>query len=363
MSFNIAAMTQLTDEQKTAIIRKEVAAASRALMAKYPILKHQDAIGFGIFLTSVAMIALGGLGYLLWGISAWLVIPWCAFWMSLLHELEHDLIHWMYFKKNKFLHNLMLGVGWVLRPLTINPWFRRDLHFHHHKYSGTLHDVEERGVTNGEKWSFKRLISLPDLVLGGILRASTIRRDIIASVQKGDITRDQALRFKYIKQYGMLPFSILAYLVWYVFLGHHAIHGLSALFGWGYESPAWLQAQFSWITPLVVILIAPNILRQFCLHFITSSMHYFGDVEPGNIMQQTQVLNVWWLFPFQLFCFNFGSTHAIHHFVVNETFYIRQLTAARAHQVMKEMGVRFNDLGSFRRANRYNTELDNAVLA
>jgi len=55
----------------------------------------------------------------------------------------------------------------------------------------------------------------------------------------------------------------------------------------------------------------------------------------------------------QLFCFNFGSTHAIHHFVVKEPFYMRQWTAAYAHQLMREMGVRFNDLGSFRRANSF----------
>ncbi|HRB93025.1 MAG TPA: hypothetical protein PLT17_06445 [Chitinophagales bacterium] len=92
---------------------------------------------------------------------------------------------------------------------------------------------------------------------------------------------------------------------------------------------------------------------MYCLHFITSNMHYYGDVEAGNIMQQTQVLNKWYFIPFQLFCFNFGSTHAIHHFVVNETFYIRQLTATKAHSVMREQGVRFNDLGTFTRANRY----------
>jgi hypothetical protein len=83
-------------------------------------------------------------------------------------------------------------------------------------------------------------------------------------------------------------------------------------------------------------------------------MHYFGDVESGNVIQQTQILNIWWTFPLQLFCFFFGWTHAIHHFVVNETFYIRHLTRKNAHKIMKENGVRFNDLGTFKRANRYN---------
>jgi hypothetical protein len=59
------------------------------------------------------------------------------------------------------------------------------------------------------------------------------------------------------------------------------------------------------------------------------------------------------MLPFQLFCFNFGSTHAIHHFVVRDPFYIRQLTARTAHAALREVGVRFNDVGTFRRANRW----------
>jgi hypothetical protein len=39
--------------------------------------------------------------------------------------------------------------------------------------------------------------------------------------------------------------------------------------------------------------------------------------------------------------------------VVKEPFCIRQITAGRAHQVMREMGVRFDDVGSFARANRW----------
>ena len=352
----------LTDDQKTVRIRKAAIQAGKDIRRKYPILQHQDAIGFGIFLTCVVMIAGASILYLKGMLSIWLLIPFNAFWMSLLHELEHDLIHWMYFRKHPWVMNLMLGVGWILRPLTINPWFRRELHFHHHKYSGTLHDVEERGITNGEKWSLKRLISTPDLLLGGILRAASIRNDLINEVKIGHLPREQALRFKFFKMYGMLPFTIFMHLVWYVFVIHHLIHGLSGLFDLGYESPVWLEAQFSWINPLVAILVIPNLLRQFCLHFISSNMHYLGDVEPGNVIQQTQVLSTWWTFPFQLFCFFFGHTHAIHHFHVNETFYNRHLTRKEVLKVMKENGVRFNDTGTFRRANRWN-ESKEVVLA
>ena len=100
--------------------------------------------------------------------------------------------------------------------------------------------------------------------------------------------------------------------------------------------------------------IGPNVLRVACLHFLSSNMHYFGDVEEGNVIEQTQVLNRWWLLPLQLFCCNFGSTHGIHHFVPGDPFYLRQMTTRAAHHAMRANGVRFNDMGTFRRANRFN---------
>ena len=104
------------------------------------------------------------------------------------------------------------------------------------------------------------------------------------------------------------------------------------------------------------IFVILNLIRQFCLHFITSNMHYYGDIEDGNLLQQTQELNVWWTWSFQLFCFNFEATHSIHHFVVNETFYNRQLIVRKAHEIMKAGGVPFNDFQSFFRNNNYHTK-------
>lgn len=42
--------------------------------------------------------------------------------------------------------------------------------------------------------------------------------------------------------------------------------------------------------------------------------------------------------------------------MVKGPFYIRQLTAPVAHRVMREMGVRFNDFGTFARANRWQAQ-------
>ena len=42
-------LKNVADEQRTKIIRKEVQLASKAFRSKYPIFKHQNAIGFFIF--------------------------------------------------------------------------------------------------------------------------------------------------------------------------------------------------------------------------------------------------------------------------------------------------------------------------
>src|SRR5262249_15127832 len=152
---------------------------------------------------------------------------------------------------------------------------------------------------------------------------------------------------------GYTPLGLISWGLWYAFLGFHGASGIGSLMGRGIDWSALTVTRMHWVDLLVVTWVAPNVLRTFCLHFVTSNMHYFGDVESGNVLLQTQVLNPWWLLPAQLFCFNFGSTHAIHHFVVKEPFYLRQMTAPVAHAVMREMGVRFNDFGTFRRGNRY----------
>ena len=140
-----------------------VLAEGDRIRAKYPILQHQDAIGMAILLFSMAGAALTGWAYLE-GMLAWYVtIPVIAIFLSFTHELEHDLIHYMYFRKNKLMHNLMMALVWVARPSTVNPWLRRHLHLHHHKHSGTETDLEERAITNGERFTPLRLLMMLDL--------------------------------------------------------------------------------------------------------------------------------------------------------------------------------------------------------
>jgi len=347
----------LSSAEKTAYIRKVVLQAGEDLRARHSWLKHQDAIGAGIMIFSLAGMIGSAWLYYNETITWWLCIPLIALFASFIHELEHDLIHTIYFRKKPKINKLMLIIGWIARPSTINPLVRKNLHLHHHKHSGQESDLEERGITNGENWSFKRLVMTGDNKLAKKLRMKTIYQAAYAYIVAQKPKTDAELK-KLIHQQrnSYYPIGTIYYFIWHGWLILQAALILAGLVGLSYELPKGLDTPLAILNFLAVTVMLPCFLRTFCLHFISSNMHYYGDVEDGNVMQQTQVLNVWWLLPFQLFCFNFGATHAIHHFAVKEPFYIRQWTSPTAHKIMREMGVRFNDLGTFKRGNRYHAE-------
>ncbi|MFZ5723083.1 MAG: fatty acid desaturase [Pseudomonadota bacterium] len=348
--------------QQSKLVQQEILAVGDAWRARHPwIAAHTDAIGFTVFLVSCLAIVGTATAYGAGLLPAWATVLVAAFFMSLLHELEHDLIHFMYFRKNAFLHNLMMAGVWLFRPSTISPWVRRRLHLHHHKFSGTESDLEERGITNGVPWGLKRLLMVGDHMLAVYLRPLETRRMIKAFVaaqknatpaEKRAIVRENL--------FGYFPLGIAHYALWHGLVAYYAVTWTAAALGQPPALPAMLaphagllQTLLDGANFLAVTILLPNVLRVFCLHFVSSNMHYYGDVEPGNVIQQTQVWNAWWLAPLHLFCFNFGATHAIHHFVVRDPFYLRQLTAAEAYPILKKYGVRFNDYGTFRRANRW----------
>lgn len=336
-----ASPERLNAQQKSAHIRTVVMARGDELRKQYPILKHQDAIGVGILTFAlVGMLGSAALyieGYMAW----WACLLLNGFFASLTHELEHDLIHSMYFRKKRIPHNIMIGLVWLARPSTINPWIRRHLHLNHHKVSGTETDTEERAITNGEVWGIARFLMVGDNMMSSFIRMLR--------------AKTWALKFSIVKRTLRVyaPLALLNWGAWYVFLGFHAANGIASLMGTPIDWSAQTLEVMSVINIAVVVLVGPNVLRTFCLHFVSSNMHYYGDVGLGNVMQQCQVLNPWWLWPMQAFCFNFGSSHGIHHFVVKEPFYLRQMTVPVAHKVMAQMGVRFNDFGTFGRANRF----------
>src|SRR6478609_6072111 len=152
----------VTDDDKSRVIRGAIRTRSRELRDRHPILKHQSALGATILAASAVIVLGSAVGYIAGAIAWWVALPAAAVAMSLAHEIEHDQIHRLYFKRNKAAQNVMFAVCWLLRPYTISPWARRPLHLLHHEMSGTERDIEERGITNGVAWSPKRLLMMID---------------------------------------------------------------------------------------------------------------------------------------------------------------------------------------------------------
>ncbi len=319
-------------------IRQEIMAEGDRLRARYPLLqrRYQDRIAVAIMAVCLLGMAFMTYAYITWQLSAWVVVPVVAILASLIHELEHDLLHWMYFRDKPWAHHLMLFLGFLVRPNTVLPWIRRQVHIIHHQNSGTEEDLEEYAITNGERWNLLRLLMLADLPF-------TI---LVHNLKKKGLR--EKLSHLGLVAVVLFPLGMMTWLLWYVFLGFHAINYVAAP-QWSTDTLATMHT----INILVAVLIGPNMLRTFCLNFMSSNLHYHGDVERGNLIQETQVFNAWWFLPFNLFSFNVGGTHGIHHFVVREPFWVRQLTAKRAHEVMAQYGVRFNDMQTFLRANRW----------
>ena len=152
---------------------------------------------------------------------------------------------------------------------------------------------------------------------------------------------------------GYFPLGLFYYTAWHAFLLYHLADALARWSGHPFALGPAMQQAVHLLDTAAVVLLAPNALRTFCLHFVSSNMHYYGDIDSRNVVQQTQVWTSPWAAPLHLFCFNFGATHAIHHFVVRDPFYIRQAIAPSVYPLMRAHGVRFNDFGSLRRANRW----------
>jgi fatty acid desaturase len=338
-------MKKRTDQERRSKVQimKSIRREDRLLREKYPVLNHQNTIGMGITLVS----ALGMLGTIyLYGVNlipGWSAILINAILASFLHEIEHDLIHNLYFRESKITQDFMFWIVWIFRGNTVSPWVRRNLHLNHHKESGTQVDVEERMIGNGMKMDWRRILTMIDQPMSFLINGHTMKKEAGKIFHSPTMVR------------GSFPVQFVFQTLWYNYIGWtFGLYLNSLLPGLGYSSivfPEWLIGAKSGLDFIAIVWLIPNFIRQASLQFISSSMHYYGNVE--NVNQQTQVLHPWYLIPFQVFCFNFGSTHSIHHFVVNQPFYLRQMVAPKVHPIMKKYGVRFNDTQSNSRSNAF----------
>lgn len=331
----------LNEMDRVRKINRMIRYSDRKLKRKYPVLLNQDRLGIIIFLLSALLMILTGFGYIQGLLPAYSVIMINAFFASILHELEHDLIHGLYFKET-WLEKMMMWGVWIFRGNTPSPFYRKKIHLLHHRESGQITDIEEQMIGNGMKYGWKRFLVMFDQNLAFLLNAGTVAKTA-PDLKIGEMVKSA------------FPVSAVFTFLLNMIILFNSISFIQSSYFTDFVLPDYFTKVLSVLNIIGVTYVFPNVLRQSCLQFISSNMHYFGDVNRGRegVLEQTQVLNSWIFIPFHIFCFNFGSTHAIHHFTVNQPFYIRQMISSYAHSAMKKYGVRFNDFGTFRRANRY----------
>lgn len=225
MSFS----SEMTDQQKISKVRSVVTQAGDDLRQRFPILKHQNFIGASILFVALAGMILCAFGYAYDILPVWACIPLIAIFASLTHELEHDLIHYMYFKKKPWAHHLMLALVWLARPNTISPWARRTLHLNHHKYSGSEYDLEERGISNGMPWGIKRILVISDQLMTVYLRPFQMYKMIKLFIEKQPENERKSALISQLT--GFFPLSFIYYGLWYVFVIYHVANGIAPLLG------------------------------------------------------------------------------------------------------------------------------------
>jgi fatty acid desaturase len=321
----------------TKAISRAIRDADRRMRERLPVLRHQTALGMGFVALGYTTSAVSALLYINGLIPVWACIVINAMAFAVLREIEHDLIHNLYFKGRRTLQNIVLFLIWPALGNVPSPLYRRKIHLQHHGSSGHEDDLEERLIGNGNGFGLLRWFTMIDTGL-----SSVFRRRELASIP--GFNQNEFLR-------SLVPVNVIFYFLWLSFLGYHGATLAAWLVGVTLELPAWLVPVVAVLNVVAVVWVLPNVIRQACVQVLSSSMHYYGDVE--STVQQTQVLSKWYWQPLQLFSCNFGKSHAIHHFFVAQPFYLRELVRRDAHAAMRSHGVRFDDLGTFSRANRW----------
>lgn len=310
------------DAENLRIVRQRIFQLSENFKRKYPLLKMQDAIGLALMAFSGSAIVLLMYLYLRHGLNGFVYVFMTAFLLAIIHELEHDNIHELYFKDHPWVRHLMLAVGWIFRPNSINPWIRKKIHLHHHQYSGTPEDIEERLLGNGLSYANPIRYLIAWELWFSLLKFKKMKKDSRAFNP-------------IIMILSSLPFMPIFSSIWICWLIAQTTHFFN---DW-----LWL------LNPLMVLVVLPSWLRTFCLYTISSSVHYSAGVK--GVFDQVQILTHPLFELLQIFCCWFGKTHAIHHIFVPQPFYIRHAIRWDCYKILKDAGVRFNDLGTFSRSN------------
>lgn len=300
--------------------------ADADLVARVPLLGRDDLVAGAFFLGAVGLFGISAAAWTLGVLPALPAIVLIAFALSTLHELEHDLIHDLYLR-HPVVRLVVLATIW-LGKASLDPWSRGRIHRWHHAVSGQSEDIEERLIGLGMKWGLARLL-VTLLPAASVAAVPSIRRAVIKRKKAGGKIPDLRTPgwFRLVKAVNTL-FLLLP---------------LLALGGW--------LAGAAWAVPLLVLWVLPNTIRHVAIVTMSSNSHYTG-IQRGKLVEQNQILDHWLFLPLQLFCWNFGATHVVHHFLVQQPFWRRTVVFGRVRGVLEAHGVPVNDLGTFGRANR-----------
>jgi hypothetical protein len=91
----------------------------------------------------------------------------------------------------------------------------------------------------------------------------------------------------------------LAYLLSFFFFGRDVISTYVPITYWYF------------IRDINILLFIPNYIRHSSLAIMSNCSHYYGDIPDKSVFYQNQILDHWTLYPFQLFCFNFGNKNKL----------------------------------------------------
>jgi hypothetical protein len=336
-----------TDGMRVAEITLTIKESERKWRERLPFLYFQSAIGLGLLMACYFTLFWASSSYLNGGMHWLPLVAINAFSLSIVRELEHDLIHELYFPKHKFVQNTMMLAVWPLLGNLPHPWYRRDLHMLHHRKSGRREDLEGRLIGVGSPMGWKRLLATFDPAI-----ALHFRRDDIETIP-----------FFNKKEVGRAATPITK--IWYLcamtyFLLKVVLLPAASCMGWmDTDSPmeptvAKMLVMYAELTKVFTIWILPGWWHTVSRDIISSIMHYYEHF--GGKLHECQVINAWPFVIFNMFSVNFGNSHAVHHFLEKQTFYIRELCSGDAHVAFRKHGVRFNDLGVVFRKNHFNKE-------
>ena len=299
------------------IIAQAIKKADIDLRKAHPWLNQQDAIGSAIFIGSIVGIFSMWALYARYGDSYYacsFIMIAIAVFTSFLHELEHDLIHNLYFKQSIAAQDFMFYCIW-LSKLHGNPWYRRELHLKHHILSGQTDDAEERLIGLGLPFGLERM-AVTMHPFGALIITPAVARDTKwLDVQRLNLSSAPV---------AFLFFGLTK--LWMLYVGVMLCVGYS-------HYPVYLPARhWAWIRAANVLVCLPNMLRQACLVMMSNSSHYYGDIPEKSAFYQNQILDHWLLYPLQFLCFNFGKNSK---FVVLFYFYSKHcvLTVAKLYFV------------------------------